>query len=430
MQAGIIMIRKLIIYTILILSIALLFCCAKRNDQESPLYNYLPFRGEMKAAGDGGNILKLGNQSPMSAIWGHPAFKSRVVYLFTGNSFRYILQNAYKLSNLDTNNVNGFTPAYIAFIFINFLVLMATVILFDNIFIDKQIISIRVILLSTFLIANYLTKSYFWYPQTTLFNLLLPVFAVYITYHILTSPSLSFKKLLGISLLAGFLVLCYGSFYMMLPIMIVAYLVRIFWLNKCDHVTDIANHCVAKISGMIIAISLPALLWILIIISKTGSYYDSELQQYRSFLWILDIFKSDGIKAVISRILFVELPWVIKGIWLATTPVKYAFIICLVLFCYSIKLGSVQSRTKYILGSVIICVIPIFSFFLLMYHGDGNVVRYGSNMMPLMLIVTGALLFDLCQKSGNKANTLILLSLVCASIGSLMFILCYGYVLS
>ena len=118
---------------------------------------------------------------------------------------------------------------YLGYFILNILVLWLALFLFERIFYQivkpSQFSDYAMYLLMVFIASNPITKAFFWTVHQQMFNLLTPLLCIYILSRSdqLQKP-LSFSQMASVFLLGGFLLLVYGNFILLLPVLVFFYI--------------------------------------------------------------------------------------------------------------------------------------------------------------------------------------------------------------
>lgn len=177
---------------------------------------------------------------------------------------------------------------YVGFIIINILVLWLSLYLFQKIFLlitghsNKPLLVL--ISFMVFIASNQVTKVFFWTPHMQMFTFFTPLLCIYIALKLNHSRELiSFKKLCWLSLASGFLLLVYGNFLLLLPVLLYCFS-RNYKLFKEHNLPPLA----AKNLLLVLLFALPLLAWMYILTLFHTTYYNFEIDQYRQLIWVKD----------------------------------------------------------------------------------------------------------------------------------------------
>jgi hypothetical protein len=191
-----------------------------------------------------------------------------------------------QFSNEEKQKAILYGSIYIAYIILNFVILFFSILLFEK--------SIKMIsgnwknskwLLYAFvimLISNQVTKSFFWTVHQQMFTIFTPVACIYTGFFIQKNKT-GIKSLSLLSLIPGLLLLVYGNFILLLPVILFAYFLNV---RKED---NFSIFLFLKNTILITAIfASPTLLWIALLKLNGTPYYNHEVSTFRHFVWITD----------------------------------------------------------------------------------------------------------------------------------------------
>jgi hypothetical protein len=181
--------------------------------------------------------------------------------------------------------VEGDTPFYVGFVLLNFLVLLGGVLLFDRILTEAGVGEALIYLLSLVLVSNDVVKAFFWTPHQQMFSVFAPLFVIYVGTRVLRSP-VSPLWLAGVALAGGVLVLAYGTFVLALPGLLLAMGVSAIRAGEPLPVR----------AGLLVTLLfvLPGALWVAVVRTTAGSFYNLEAVEYGQFTWLVRASARDG----------------------------------------------------------------------------------------------------------------------------------------
>ena len=138
------------------------------------------------------------------------------------------------------------------------------------------------------LISNNITKTFFWTPHQQMFNTLLPLFCIWLFISVLKNKY-SPGRLFLLNFLCGVLLLFYGSFLLLLPVLIIS----VFYKSRMIMKQKITQ-AFSPVFLSSVAFSLPIITWIIILKMTGVNFYSFETEFFRQFIWISDVLKSPG----------------------------------------------------------------------------------------------------------------------------------------
>jgi hypothetical protein len=147
--------------------------------------------------------------------------------------------------------------------------------------------------LMIFIASNQVTKAFMWTPHFQLFNLLTPLLCVYLALRCNREQCpLSFNRMCFYSLLGGLLLLVYGNFLLLLPVILFCY-ARNYLLYRAPVSTGGTRAyrmalLIKNLLLLLLLFALPMIVWIYILSLNNTTYYNFEADQYRQLIWIKD----------------------------------------------------------------------------------------------------------------------------------------------
>ena len=177
---------------------------------------------------------------------------------------------------------------YLGYLLVNLLILWIALYLFEKIFFDSRNAGPKgrncyKYFPMIFIASNPVTKAFFWTVHQQMFALLTPILCVYILYRFYRiTVAVSYMKMLGFFLAAGLLLLMYGNFILLLPVLLICFIRNLKEYKSFKQWPG----ALMKASGLIMAFFLPTILWIGILKGYGVSYYNFEMQEYHQVIWI------------------------------------------------------------------------------------------------------------------------------------------------
>ena len=171
----------------------------------------------------------------------------------------------------------------IPFIITNFLILVASSFLAIKLLkpLSNEVKNNRVVLPAHFFIhssiwLNPVTRAFFWTAHFQMFNILMPLLAIYLSSLICRNK----MKVTAVKLLfVGSLLLFYSSAVVVILLFVISMIIT------------------KKFKYYYVAIlAFPNMVWILLNFVYSGSFYDHATQKYRQYVWVLDdLSKENGL---------------------------------------------------------------------------------------------------------------------------------------
>ncbi|MBK7560040.1 MAG: hypothetical protein IPI68_00615 [Chitinophagaceae bacterium] len=301
-------------------------------------------------------------------------------------------------TQIPNKKVSVYISHYAGLVFFNLLILIFALLLYEKIIFyytgpwkNSALLRITLLLL---LISNNSTKTFFWTPHQQMFNTLLPLFSIGL-FIWLFKNHYSKTRLFFISFLCGTLLLFYGSFLVLLPVL----LVSVFYKNR-KILKQKFTQASTPVLLSFVAFTLPIFVWIIFLKFIGVNFYSHETAYFRQFIWIFDALKSP------DRNLASELALNLLIYLKTSAPVIFAIIFLLISFFFSYnKLDSGNlTRSKHFNFNFISVALLIFIFFWLMgYYAD----RLTYTLSPVIICYAAILLNSL------KLNNVKTISIVC-----------------
>ncbi len=131
--------------------------------------------------------------------------------------------------------------------------------------------------LLVFLVSNQVTKAFFWTVHQQMFTFLVPLMLLALVLQL--QERLRWRAALpGLALLGGVLALVYGSFVLVLSVLLYG-----LWLERR---TVAVPKLLARAIGLIALFALPTLLWIGLLKLRGVAYYNHEAEAYGQLVWL------------------------------------------------------------------------------------------------------------------------------------------------
>ena len=179
-------------------------------------------------------------------------------------------------------------PGYLAYIILNVVILLATFYFFRRIcepWADNSTSGIIILAaLGLMLVANDVVKAFVWSPHTQMFNILVPVFALYASMRAGAGALVERRFALWVGLAAGIGGTAYPLFVIVLPSVAVCAFVFAFRDGARTTWTQSGINLVL----LAVLVFLPEALWYAFVRFKTGGFYQHEMVRYNEVVWMLD----------------------------------------------------------------------------------------------------------------------------------------------
>ena len=231
----------------------------------------------------------------------HALRQSRPLFILTGSALGYSIHlitwplhrqllgfySKFWKGSYPRNQIVLLGDFYLSFFILNVIVLWIALFLFEKIFfqlVEKTRVSeYSMYVLMVFIASNPITKAFFWTVHQQMFSLMTPLLCMYVLFS--CSKLENVPSMVGMGclfFLAGSLMLVYGNFLMLYPVLMYCILIRgsrpisknknLFYLLKFIFLTCL--------------FLMPTLLWIIFLKSRGIDYYSLELAYYHQLVWI------------------------------------------------------------------------------------------------------------------------------------------------
>jgi hypothetical protein len=190
-------------------------------------------------------------------------------------------------------------PAYLAYIIINVLLVLTAFCLFRLIcapWVDNTEAAMVVLASIGFLlVANDVVKAFVWSPHTQMFNILVPVFALYASMRANAGALIQRRFAISIGIFAGLGGTAYPLLVIALPCVAICGL-GFAWRQGSRKIWSVS---VVNILVLAFLVFLPEALWAAFVGFKIGHFYQHEVSAHGQVVWMLDAWH-DGLFALAS----------------------------------------------------------------------------------------------------------------------------------
>jgi hypothetical protein len=131
--------------------------------------------------------------------------------------------------------------------------------------------------------ANFVTRNLILTPHQHMFILLTPLAAVWLGLVFLRPRPVWVWAVASLGCGVG--LLAYGNVVIVLPALLLAALLA---------------RSPLRLITVLVGFMLPSVIWIAVVRAVAGSYYNAEIQQYRQFVWLIDVWRT-GELAIIDQ---------------------------------------------------------------------------------------------------------------------------------
>ena len=213
--------KKVIRYSILILTVSVSFLFSpspKSKKDYCGIYIRLNNSEGFTFNCDAGEFC-TNARDPSKVLEDSAARQSRPLYILVASGIGYPIQwvteqlsiPLFKNMEPDPTMYAGY---YIAYIVINFIILLFSLLLFDSIAIhlsDGQISNLMLLVFQLLLTSNEITKTFFWTAHQQFFSMFTPLLTIWLSI-IIIQKKYTLADISVFSLLCGILMLMYGNF--------------------------------------------------------------------------------------------------------------------------------------------------------------------------------------------------------------------------
>lgn len=167
---------------------------------------------------------------------------------------------------------------YVGYVLLNFGLLLGAMLLLRHLYYRLTAGRGQPLVLAAllvFLVSNQVTKAFFWTVHQQMFTLLVPLVLLWLALQLREQPRWR-AALPALALLGGGLALMYGSFVLVLPVLLYG-----LWLKRPD-----LPKLLGQALGLTVLFALPTLLWVLLLKLRGVSYYNHETEAYGQLVWL------------------------------------------------------------------------------------------------------------------------------------------------
>lgn len=302
-------------------------------------------------------------------------------------------------------------PGWLPYVLINFIILLVALMLFRQLNAPvKTTGAVAVAVLGTFLIFNDVVKGFFWSAHTQMWNVLMPLISISLSYTFLRRPVKSWLFMTATGLLLGIGFLAYGS----LVVCVVAAIVSIalgLWTNR---ERPSLPELLGKLGLFLLAFAAPVLIWIALVKRVTGAFFSPEAEIYRQFVWIFDSWKAGGIVGLLhqARIFFFDFV-----VHLANVSWPALLLLAIVLVVRIVSPARLQETIRdrsFTLGAAGITFVICLGFFSLMGFYRN---RLEFNVVMPVLVIASILITGVVERLPRSQTILTLTLVIFAAIG-------------
>lgn len=310
-------------------------------------------------------------------------------------------------------------PGWLPFVILNFFVLLVALMLFRRL--NAPVTSAAVVavaVLGVFLVFNSVVKGFFWSAHTQMWNVLMPLISISLSAAFLRHPARSWRFMIATGALLGIASLAYASLVVCAPVAIAAILLG-FWINR---ERPPLLSLIGKICLFVGAFAAPSVIWINILLMRSGTYYHFEFQECRQFVWIYDYWRAGGATALENRLVCGQrlqtqsfLGEFFMHLWNGMWPALVLLAIALIVGVMSpARLKETLRARSAILGAAAITLVMCLGFFALMgFYRD----RLEFNVVVPAFVIASVIVTGLLERVPRKQTIVTIVLLVVAAAG-------------
>lgn len=180
---------------------------------------------------------------------------------------------------------NSYSPEYAAFIVLNWILLVVSVLLLKPLVRGRSFFEPRVILPLSMLLVNGVTKAFFWTPHVQIFSVLMPMVSLTLLRPLLSRVSTIGRRDIAITgVIIGILSLAYGAF----AVAVGAAALCIMFGGEAKTLWEDFRRKAILALCLIASFFAPFLIWMTVVIARTGTFYSPETQRYHEFVWLYE----------------------------------------------------------------------------------------------------------------------------------------------
>jgi hypothetical protein len=305
-------------------------------------------------------------------------------------------------------------PGWLPYVFLNLVVLVVAVLTFDRLVRRTGTgVSIPVLLLSVLLLANVVTKNFFWSAHTQMWNILMPIACVTACAAIMRNPERSWQFMSAVGLLIGLGTLAYGTIVLLLPAIVLAGAVGRRLRGERVLTSAAALAAVVATVGTLI----PPVAWRVLLVERTGRYYDPETRDYRQFVWMWDAFKDGGVTRLLN-----QTDTMLREFWphlwvVSWPPLLLLGVVLLITGIAQLSLHEIAvSRREEFLAVAVTLLLALPFFALQGFYRD----RLAFNVAVPIVIAVGLIAVEVTRMAPRAHAVALNVALGCGALGYLL----------
>jgi len=184
-----------------------------------------------------------------------------------------------------SNALANFPPAYVAYLLLTILFLASAFVYLQKICrpAASPLETMIVVTAGLLLLANHNVKFFVWSPHMQVFNLLVPLLGVNAAMQAWSDGLRERRYAVAMGVMTGFGLTAYAFFAVIVPCLVLPAVVRIVRLQWQEARLRLANVAIVVTLSV-----LPFAAWFLFVWLKTGGFYNAEVVEYDSVVWMRD----------------------------------------------------------------------------------------------------------------------------------------------
>jgi hypothetical protein len=281
---------------------------------------------------------------------------------------------------------------YALFVLTNYLFVFLSFFLFLKILAGETLpVVFGAICLSGLFIFNDVMKAFLLTPHTQIFNLLSPLVCLYVYRQVAQHQLFERRRFFLLSFLVGLGVTAYATFLLFIPSVIIA----LGW-NLLREKRKIDRRLILRLVVMILLTISPFLAWVIYVYSHTGSFYSSEMAVYHQFVWMIPMFKSAPVQAVLTLVkIFGSL---------VISVAEQSWVLLLILAAVLVVVVDRDHPLSFQLNRLkqfpIYCLVVTFLFLIFFACGGIATYRYAFPAVPPLIVGTAVVVNRMLSDAG------------------------------
>ena len=300
-------------------------------------------------------------------------------------------------------------PGWLSYVILNFVLLLVALIFFRRLNAPVTATGATMVaVLGTFLVFNDVVKGFFWSAHTQMWNVLMPLISISLSYAFLRRPVRSWLFMTAAGLLLGVGFLAYGSLVVCVAAAIVSILLGV-WKNR----EGLNSTLIGKLFVFLLAFVAPVLIWIALVKRASGAFFSPEAEIFRQFVWMLDSWREGGFAALMSqaRVFFFEFfVHLANVIWPAL--MLLAIVVVVRIVAPDRLRQTIKERSLVLAAAGITLVICAVFYSLMGFYRN----RLEFNVVMPLIVIASVLLTGVIEGLPRKQTTLTMTLVVLAAL--------------